>query len=589
MKRRVAWIRAKLHFKRIRSRFLAAMILLSVPPLALVGAISYNIAKDTLLETNTQTTQDHLGTSSEVADLIFKNVINLNRSVVLNESIREDLKASPYATEEERVDIKERTVLQLQKMINNNFLDYRYVDSICVYDLNYSAYCLGRSDDTGIYTGNTAGEIEAMPWYQAAFKRQGGILFHPVNVLGDSSNTFSTIRLYRDSESINGERIGLLIVNISKTIFETVFTASSSYGGEFLAVDSSAGPSQVVYPADSRIKPYLVDSNLESAYRSLQKEGYLSVNIRNETTGWIFIHVIAVKDLLKESTKIGWATAIIASFIALVAIVMSYIISGSITHPLLRLKKMMLKWTGGARDFNEEFQDDEVGVIGESFKRMASDNQELNEKLLHAELKEKDAELRVLQAQIKPHFLYNTLDSIYWMAALQKNHEVAQMAVSLSESFKLSLNKGKEQIPLYKELKHIQHYMTIQNIRYNNRFNYVEDIEESMMGIEVLKLILQPLVENAIYHGLEPKVGRGTIQVTGTRAGEYLQFSITDDGVGITDMARTEQGYGLRNVRERLQLYYGDTSVFRITSEPDQGTTVELIFKITPEEAYAHA
>ncbi|MGO4376440.1 sensor histidine kinase, partial [Paenibacillus sp. MCAF20] len=143
-------------------------------------------------------------------------------------------------------------------------------------------------------------------------------------------------------------------------------------------------------------------------------QGYLSVNYENETTGWIFIHVIAMQDLLKESNKIGWATALIASVIGFIALVISFIISGSITKPLLQLKKMMVKWTTGTRDFDETFEEDEVGAIGESFKRMSSVNEELSERLLHSELKERDAELRALQAQIKPHFLYNTLDSIYW-------------------------------------------------------------------------------------------------------------------------------------------------------------------------------
>ncbi len=121
----------------------------------------------------------------------------------------------------------------------------------------------------------------------------------------------------------------------------------------------------------------------------------------------------------------------------------------------------------------ESFEEDEVGVIGETFKRITSENVQLNERLIHSQLKEREAELRTLQAQIKPHFLYNTLDSIYWMAVIQNNEDIAKMAVSLSESFKLSLNKGKETIPVFKELQHIEHYMTIQNLRYNERFQYI--------------------------------------------------------------------------------------------------------------------
>ncbi|MDU5948358.1 MAG: sensor histidine kinase, partial [Paenibacillus macerans] len=195
---------------------------------------------------------------------------------------------------------------------------------------------------------------------------------------------------------------------------------------------------------------------------------------------------------------------------------------------------------------------------------------------VHTELKEREAELRALQAQIKPHFLYNTLDSIYWMATIQNNQDVAQMAFSLSESFKLSLNKGKETIPVYKELQHIEHYMTIQNIRYNHRFKYIEDVPSQIKSMEILKLLLQPLVENAIYHGLEPKVGEGTVSLQGAMEGGFLTFVIEDDGVGIEDMEQTEQGYGLRNVKERIKRFYGEASELIIDSKPGSGTRVEL-------------
>lgn len=152
------------------------------------------------------------------------------------------------------------------------------------------------------------------------------------------------------------------------------------------------------------------------------------------------------------------------------------------------------------------------------------------------------------------------------------------MAVSLSESFKLSLNKGKETILVYNELKHIEHYLNIQNIRFNNRFHYIEEVEESIKGLEMMKLLLQPLVENAIYHGLEPKVGEGTIRLTGGTDGPYLIFTVEDDGVGMADIAQTEQGYGMRNVKERLLLSYGQGSSLSVWSREGEGTRVTLRF-----------
>lgn len=588
MKFRVMKWFEKIRFRRIRSRFFVAMIVLSLPPLFLLGYVSFNITKNTLMETNAQTNLDHLKTSSEVADLIFRNITILNRSIVSNNDVRDGLRVSNLGTAEEQYEIRKRMVNHLQRVINNNYMDTRFVKSVCLFDLNYEAYCLGRSDDAGRYElVDKETYIPKQDWYQEVYEAQGRVIFFGTDILENSRQTFSTVKLFRDSA--NGDPLGLLFINLSTHIFGKVSNESNDYG-TFMVLDGSNGKAHLVYSnANESVRPPDDDSTLKEGLDHMQDQGYLISTYPNPTTGWMFVHLIKMEALLRESNKIRTATTVIATIIALVALFISYVVSGSITRPLLQLKKMMVDWTKGTRQFNNSFDRDEVGTIGETFKRISIENEELNERLVNSELKERDAELRALQAQIKPHFLYNTLDSIYWMATLQNNHQVAQMAVSLSESFKLSLNKGKESIPVYKELKHIEHYMTIQNIRYNNRFQYVEEVEPSIMGMEIMKLLLQPLVENAMYHGLEPKVGEGVVHLTGKRDEQYLVFSVEDNGIGIEDIKQTEQGYGLRNVRERLKLYYGADSSLEIFSEIDKGTKITLRFKPTQQEGDAHA
>lgn len=578
-------------FRKIRNRFLAALILISLPPLFILGFVSFNIAKNALTETNLQTTRDHLQNSSEKADLLFRNVINLSRFLVLSEDIRDELRNSA-AKSDHHVQLEKRTRLvnMLQKVIYNNLIDLRYVVSLCLFDLNFEAYCLGRPDNAGIYEGeNKIRLIRDADWYRDAVNAQGKVVFFSIDVLDDSPKSFSMVKLFRDSQSDTGEPLGLLIVNISKTIFDTVFSGSGKYGGEFLAIDNRGHSLIPVYNRSTVNPEQILAGSLEELQNRLQSQGYLVAQYKNETTNWIFLYLIKSKKLLQESQRIGTVTALIATAIALVALAVSYAVSDTITQPLQQLKKMMIEWMKGARDFSVTFDQDEVGAIGETFKRVVAENRELNEKLVHAALKEREAELRALQAQINPHFLYNTLDSIYWMATLQNNHDIAQMAVSLSESFKLSLNKGRETIPVYKELKHIHHYMTIQNIRYNHRFHYEEDVDPSLMGMEMLKLVLQPLVENAITHGLEPKIGKGTVRLTGRRDGDVVEFVVEDDGIGIENLEVTERGYGLRNVKERLILYYGSSCSFTITSAPNQGTRVQIRFRPKESEGTRHA
>ncbi|WP_155972891.1 cache domain-containing sensor histidine kinase [Paenibacillus sp. Leaf72] len=571
-KRLVEWLR----FKKIRSRFLAAMILLIVPSIMLLGYISFNITKDTLTDMNEKTNLDHLRTSSEVADLLFRNINNFHLSIVVNDAIRQSLRSSGENPGSQPDTVNSTTSSRLKGLISSSFADTRYVTSVCLLDLKLHTYCFGRSDDAGVYEGSDKiAKITSSDWYKAAYESKGKVVYYPSDIFDDTNKSFSTVKLFRDAEDPGGQPIGILVINVSKTIFDKVFGGSKE-NGSFMVLSEGTGSTKAVYSHNDTVP--LAGGTISETLGHLKDEGFLVNPYYNQTTSWTLVHLVESKELLKHTQYIGLATTLIAAAFAVTALILSFFISGTITRPLLRLKKMMNDWTLGKRDFPAEFAQDEVGVIGETFKRIARENEELNARLINSELKEREAELRALQSQIKPHFLYNTLDSIYWMAILQNNKEVAQMAVSLSESFKLSLNKGKETILVYNELKHIEHYLNIQNIRFNNRFHYIEEVEETIKGLEIMKLLLQPLVENAIYHGLEPKVGKGTIRLTGGTDGPYLIFTVEDDGVGMADMAQTEQGYGMRNVKERLSLSYGEGSSLTVWSREGEGTRVTLRF-----------
>jgi two-component system, sensor histidine kinase YesM len=569
---------------KIKDRFFIAMFLLSVPPLFVLGFISYNITRTTLVQNHVLTNIDHLKTANEVAELIFRNMVNVSRVILADSQLRQQLLESSVASEVDRDVIGLKTAKRLQNVVASNLFDTKYIDSICLFDRSFRSVCYGRSDTAGLYgSESTRLKIASTEWYRRTVEARGKEMFLSYDVLEESHSigTFSSVKLLRDPTHIDGESIGLLVINIKKTMFDKVFNESANNG--YLVMDSSDNVKDVVYATNpSELEGIVSGYNMNYVLQKLQKEGYLITRYINQTTGWTFTHVIKSKDLFKQSDQIGTATAIISLVIALMASLISLFVSGSVSRPLLQLKKMFVEWAKGTQNWNETFDADEVGVIGETFKRMAAENVLLGERLVHSQLKEREAELSTLQAQIKPHFLYNTLDSIYWMAVMKNNPEIAQMAISLSESFKLSLNKGKETISLFKELKHIEHYITIQNIRYNNRFQYVEDVDSELKGMEILKLLLQPLVENAIYHGLEPQLGPGIVRLTGRiKSGSTIVFTVEDDGIGISDIDAIDQGYGLGNVRERLKLYYGTTSVFQVTSEVNKGTIIEIRFDLS--------
>ncbi|ASS68614.1 MULTISPECIES: sensor histidine kinase [unclassified Paenibacillus] len=564
--------------RRLRTRILIALIMLSVPPLLILGTISSNISKDTIVRNHLANNAHNLKTASEVADLLLRNAINMHRLILANEQLRSELKASSAG---ERV-LDVRTASRLQNVVVTNLIDTRHISSICLFDMGFHSACYGSTDaNAGIYAfASSRALIPSSPWYKEAAAAKGKEVFFSYNVLQGtySGQAFSSVKLIRDPYTF--QDIGLLVINLKKTMFSAVMNDDQDSG--FLVVDpADRHQLNLVYAQDAGLATGVERNESEaSLLQRLRGDGYLSIGYRNETTGWTFLHVVKSGSLLKDANRITAATSVIAASIAAIAVILSLILSGSIIRPLLLIKKMMIDWSKGSGSQHQgaSFEEDEIGAIGETFKRISSENEQLEKRLVHSRLKEREAELRTLQSQIKPHFLYNTLDSIYWMAVLQKNDDIAQMAVALSESFKLSLNKGKETIPVFKELKHIEHYITIQNLRFNNRFRYVENVAPALMPLEIMKLMLQPLVENAIYHGLEPKMGSGTVELRGSIEYGHVLFAVTDDGIGMEDLSAIKQGYGIGNVRERLKLYYGPGSSFAVISEAGRGTCIEIRF-----------
>ncbi len=232
----------------------------------------------------------------------------------------------------------------------------------------------------------------------------------------------------------------------------------------------------------------------------------------------------------------------------------------------------------------------ELRGLGESLNVMAMKLQMLIDENRREQENLKRSELRTLQAQIAPHFLYNTLDAIVWLAEAQRTNEVIHITRAMSDFFRISLSQGRDFIPLSEEIKHLQGYLTIQKVRYRDILDYEIDIPPELSNMQILKLLLQPLVENAIYHGIKHRRGRGFVRVSGQEQDGRLHLSVTDNGAGMSaerlqqvrqtlrSDAPSEGGhgsYGLFNVNKRIQLYYNQPDGVTIESG-ESGTTVSF-------------
>lgn len=269
--------------------------------------------------------------------------------------------------------------------------------------------------------------------------------------------------------------------------------------------------------------------------------------------------------------------------------VISLRVSKRLTKPIQTLRSAMRSVRHGDLTVAVEAEGkDELGQLSRSFNAMVSRLHELMEKSLQDESRRRKAELIALQSQINPHFLYNTLDTVVWMARQRDTEGIVGLVMALTHFFRISLSKGRDFIPLSDELAHVTSYLTIQKVRYQSTLQYQVEVEADCMSVLAPKLILQPIVENAIYHGLKLKEQGGVIYIRGRMDGENLMMEVEDTGLGMLperlrevqrEMATQSEegnGYGLRNIHQRLMLCYGPEYGLRIESEYLLGTVVSF-------------
>lgn len=285
---------------------------------------------------------------------------------------------------------------------------------------------------------------------------------------------------------------------------------------------------------------------------------------------------------------------VVCGGLVFVLIVLTVIVTYLITAGILRPVKMLYDATqrvseGDLSARTDIHSKDEIEILANGFNNMAENMQALIEKTKEDEQKMRRLDLRLLQEQINPHFLYNTLDTIVWLIECNKADEAVNMVVTLSDFFRLVLSRGKEIISLREEERHIRSYLEIQEVRYRDILEYDIRIDPALYDYQILKLSLQPLVENALYHGIKYKRAKGYIHIAGEKAGDVLRLTVRDNGVGMEEdelrelqkeierpCRETEKGFGLANVNERIRMYFGADYGMRVESEKGKGTVVEL-------------
>jgi two-component system sensor histidine kinase YesM len=459
---------------------------------------------------------------------------------------------------------------------------------ISVFDLESEA-CIGSSSEAEI---GLSFYDDGLNWYDEA------ILDPTIHVFSSPySDTEGGEYLVNVSKQIKyqrGAKAGLLKIEISfQRFIELLEKSNLGQGGHITIIDPGYS---VVYT--SLEQPRLSEGEIGVireiilGYTTAALDGYnMSINVETlSNTKWRICVFINIDNIEKIKQDFMTTATGISLFILAIGIVLFAAVARTITTPIKQLESAMRK-VEKADYFRIEAVDitasKEVEALIRRFNKMMSKINELMNRVIDEQNARRKSELKALQNQITPHFLYNTLDSIIWLIENGRSREAGEMVVALAKLFRIGISNDSDVIPVADELEHVRNYLLIQSIRYSDSFTYEFSVDEEALAANTVKLILQPIVENCIYHGLRNSVDKGLIKISASVQEGFLVLSVSDNGFGMRqeqidslyDSFRdgvASNSVGLKNIYQRVMIYYGGSAEMLIESELDIGTTITI-------------
>lgn len=421
----------------------------------------------------------------------------------------------------------------------------------------------------------------------------------------------------RAVKDVKGVLIGVLAIDVSveKNLL-SLDDIKFGNNGKIYIMEEDGIIANMIMPADKFfnisegiqfVKKYresrvLIDNNPNIFEYKMENSGTLVIVEKEfDKFGWTLLGIIEKREILESVEKIKYYTLMMIGFIMVAFILITFLSAKYFSNPIKKIARSMDKVRLGNLNIKvESNREDEIGYLSNSFNDMTGRIQKLIGDLIDSEKEKRKYELKVLQAQINPHFLFNTLNSIDFMVTLEKTGQVHPMIQSLVSLLKYSIDKTDEYITIQEEIENLKNYVLIQKIRYNDKFEIHYDVSSEVLDNRILKLTLQPLVENSIFHGIQPKSGSGNIYIVSRKSGDEIEFQIMDDGVGMEQstakrLLYTGQGIhlrgfnsiGIKNVHERIKLFYGNEWGLNIQSVVNEGTCVTIRIPAVDKEDVA--
>lgn len=444
-------------------------------------------------------------------------------------------------------------------------------------------------------------DIHSQEWYTNALEGRESVYLtssHVQHIIsGERPWVITLSRGIRNKEMGTGqEKEGVFFIDLNYSAISELCD-QSMVGNQGYAFIVDADGNIVYHPQQQQLYNELQTENIDLVMNAgsdivtwgdgINKKMY-SIS-RSEKTGWTVVDCVRVEELLRRSNEAQSIYVLVAIGLMAVALFFSRFVAKSITLPIQRLCDSMERVQEGDFSVSDIVVDseNEIGSLTKSFNVMTQRIHELMAQNIREQEAKRKSELKALQSQINPHFLYNTLDSIIWMAEGKKNEEVVLMTASLARLLRQSISNEDELVSIGQEIEYARGYLTIQKMRYKDKLEFWIEVEPSILNIRLIKLVLQPVIENAIYHGLKYKESRGLLLVKGFMKNGNAVLQVIDDGVGMDQETLDHiyerhkvdyhsNGVGIYNVQKRLQLYYGNEYGIVYESKPGEGTTATI-------------
>lgn len=601
-------IRNKYNSLKIKTKLILLLLSTMVIPVSILGVFSYSRILKT---TNTEVKNNFVSMVNQVTNNLDTILLSLpsNAELIYRNKIIQKVLGGRQEPSFGSIDLLNE-IINEKISTNVNAATFLFAASGEIYTYNNFIYPDLSLDYKETYE------------YKKCRENNNKLIWIPTNHISIKSsvspeynkNMLGVALILKDMET--GAEVGMLEIIVREdyifNIYNKIKMTENTFGfiidsNGFILSHSDKGLLGTRNEVYTGIRDLLYESNQGNITYNIDGNKYVLIYNTIPINEWKLVFAVPEKELMKYSESTKYLFIVILAICSLISVLISILVSSNVSKPIEKIVSTIVQYGKGElsvriRDYEE--RTDEIGVLSRELNQMAEKITSLVREKYYNEIKLKEAELQALQAQINPHFLYNTLDTINFLAIKHHIPDISSIAVALGDLMRLSIRKDVNTISIKEEINYVRNYMTIQKIRFKDKLSIEYRIDEDIYRYKIPKLTLQPLVENAIVHGIEKKMGNGNIIISGFRDGDYLIISVSDDGVGLDEdhvnrmLASNLEEYahlkdnilstptsdskkggsiGLRNVDMRIKLMFGSKYGLRIRSEAGQGTTVKVV------------